>query len=307
VRLDELKAMLNITVPNCAEMDLQVSRKSLIDTFPIDPASIEINHLSTRHPSLRYQQMSQTLLYEQSVYKDWLASPTSSLLYLTGITSPEACIKRPTTYSWLSPAAIYVAEQQSASEKSDDLCVYYNCHPSLSPDANVRHGSLELLGSIIWSVLRWKPAVLRHRWQHVKQGIEKAKSLRAEGDIRQSVKSMINLLKDVLIEAQKRTDNGFAYFVLDRLDQIDIKLRYLMDELAHIVAVRDCKVKMFVVVDPAYAQGEWDLDMLDSEFRDRVLHQANWDQTRLPTYERIWNNAKKLGMDNGVDVADTKE
>ena len=299
--------MLNITVPNCAEMDLQACRKSLMETFPIDPTSTEINHLSTRHPSLRYQQMTQTLLYEQSVYKDWLASPTSSLLYLTGTTSPEACIKRPTTYSWLSPAAIYVAEQRSASEKSDDLCVYYNCNPSLHPDVNVRHGSLELLGSIMWSVLRWNPTVLRHRSQHVKQGIEKAKSLRAEGDIRQFVKSMANLLKEILIEAQKETDSGFTYLVLDRLDQIDIKLRYLMDELAHIVAARDCKVKMLVVVNSAYAEGEWDLDMLDSEFRDRVLHHANWDQTRLPTYVRIWNNAKKLGMGNGVDVTDTEE
>jgi hypothetical protein len=79
-------------------------------------------------------------------------------------------------------------------------------------------------------------------------------------------------------------------------------LGHLMDELAGLVASNTCRIKIFAIVDLTYAQGEWYMDQWSIEVRNRVICHADWDQSRLPRYERDWNNLRKLRMGNEGDA-----
>lgn len=100
---------------------------------------------------------------------------------------------------------------------------------------------------------------------------------------REAVRLMVRLLHDIISEAQNAAwaAGGTVWIVIDRLDQCDIKLRWVMDELAKVAASDKCNVKILVVVDSANAESKWDFDELDREVRARVVPRVNWDQERL--------------------------
>lgn len=97
---------------------------------------------------------------------------------------------------------------------------------------------------------------------------------------------MVCLLGDIISEAQKTAwaAGGTVWIVIDRLDQCDTKLRWVMDELAKLAASDKCNVKILVVVDSVNAESKWDFDELESEVRAHVVPRVGWDQERLPSW-----------------------
>ena len=176
--------------------------------------------------------MTLDLLDEQQAYIDWLRSEHSCLLLLSGVTMAGGRLQGGTaTYSWLSPATIYIAERIQQEQK---VLAYYCCHPELRADE--RPAVADVIPSIIFQILMRKPDILRHKypsflsivseWQ---QHVQKSK------DDRRLINLMVKLLREVLAEFK---DTGMVYIILDRVDQCSCRTRYLMDELAKLDFVR---------------------------------------------------------------------
>ena len=77
-----------------------------------------------------------------------------------------------------------------------------------------------------------------------------------------------------------RSDPGFAYIVLDRLDLCSSKLRYLLDSLMNELVMREpVRVKIMVIVDST--SEDWDTEDLSEAASAHVMMRDDWDQQRL--------------------------
>jgi hypothetical protein len=217
--------------------------------------------------------MTLDLLDEQQAYIDWLRSEHSCLLLLSGVTMAGGRLQGGTaTYSWLSPATIYIAERIQQEQK---VLAYYCCHPELRADE--RPAVADVIPSIIFQILMRKPDILRHKspsflsivseWQ---QHVQKSK------DDRRLINLMVQLLREVLAEFK---DTGMVYIILDRVDQCSCRTRYLMDELAKLVGDGSYAVKIVTVI--AEEDGdEWDVDNLDEKVSTHVMRKIGWRQQK---------------------------
>jgi hypothetical protein len=181
---------------------------------------------------------------------------------LYGQTIPEARLDGlSTTYSWLSPATSYVAQAHLKDGKS--LLAYYCCHPDVR--AKERHSFL-VLSALIYQLLSQKSAVLRRKKQKYlnlsRHSLEQRNS--------DSLKGMMELLRDVLIEVATFEDIETTYIVIDRVDQCSSTLKVL-DELALLVVEPNCKVKIMVTCDTSFSES-WDLSGLELKLNASKLN-----------------------------------
>ena len=280
-------------------MDINLCANVISDTFPLSKNSVPMPARVARHQSNRYTQMTEALLYEEPSYQDWQASSTSSLLFLSGLTSSNGRLDRRGTCSWLSNAAIIIASKllNPGSEGNADvsnpnlLCVFYSFHPELRYEPGQTQGPLDLLGSVLTRILAWKPAPLRDRLPSFQSKIALAKS-RSSDEGRRATGYMLDILRETLFSVASRDefDKREIYIIIDRLDLCDdmgdAKLHYLMNNLARLVAIGGLIIKILVVVDTAYANSDWDIDDLEVPLRGRIFARRHWDQSQIPAYER---------------------
>ena len=161
--------------------------------------------------------MSPKLLNDSPHYQKWLGHTESCLLFLGGHTQLEGRNGRGYTHSWLSPVTSYVTEDM---RNHGQKVVYYCCHPGNSAE---RHQGKDVIFSIAYQMLEWKPEILRWKYQQFKT-IARSKARYAERET-EVVTTCFQVLREVLVEMK---DLGMVFIVLDRVDQCDWKLQLMM-------------------------------------------------------------------------------
>lgn len=222
--------------------------------------------------------MTPELLQSQAAYIKWSGSSTSSLLFLHGPTANESRLElAATTYSWLSPAASYVAQTVSQNEKA--LLAYYCCHPEVR--AEKRRTSV-VLSTLIYQLLLYMPSILRQKKAHYN---EFAAHFIMEEDV-SAVEGMMQLLREVLIELRKLADKEITYIVIDRVDQCSFSTRTVMDQLAALVLEPNCKVKIVVTCDTSFSKN-WDMYARNVSELERRLLKERVQQAQRPWTQKV--------------------
>ena len=291
-------------------MNLDNLETVISKSFPTTNKATASSGRGAHHPSRRYRQITEDLLFLDQSYQAWENCETSSLFFLSGQTWPDARLERSGTCSWLSKASSIIVNRPSTSiagsEKdtrlgnSETLCVFYTFHPEFRYDKCQTQGPVELLGHILFRLLAWKPAILRHKLPDYLSRLSLAKQYNQSERIK-ALQQMMDLLHEVhalLPRNANRETTQRVYLIIDRLDLCDdlggVKLHHLMSEIARLVGIDSCVVKILVVVDAAWANSDWDADYLDTKLRERIYCRKDWDQTSFPSYERYVNNHMKI-------------
>jgi hypothetical protein len=242
-------------------------------------------------PCTGYMQMSQASLETCSEYLRWRESSDSGLLFMSGCTAWYGRRLTGYVHCWLSPAAIFIAEE---ALREGAKVAFFSCLSDLWPDFISVN---TLLSSIIIQALSWKPETLRKNDQDFRRILRST----ADGsDGGPSTRALVDLLQGVL--AQLR-DMGTLYIIIDRLDRCaEDSAQKLMDLLARVVTVvgdASFRVKIAVVVETSGGAEGWRhhyLSEYDCKLGRLFVRQA-WDQTKLTPYEsslrvrpRIWTH-----------------
>jgi len=242
-------------------------KKTLMEVFPNDL------RFSPLVPHTAYVQLHESEFRTRSQYRQWADHTLSSLLFISGATAPEGRKFRNYRHSWLSPAAIYIAE---GFVSQGDKVAFFSCLPDLD---SPRISSGALLSSLILQALHWRPEILR---EDEAQFIATLQSTHH----RSREHMLVDLLGDVLLAMQ---DLGTVYLVIDRLDCCERKIKDTMNELARLITVLrspEFRVKIAIVAETSEGGGTWNWEYLpEHEFAtDRIFAIAE-DQRRLTTSE----------------------
>ena len=97
---------------------------------------------------------------------------------------------------------------------------YYSCHPGIRTLPGESHPGLQVILSIVYQILEWKPDILRQRYQDFRTRVENDE-WRYQDDHTIVMKNVVHLLRDVLLEMQSEST---IFIALDRLDLCDWKL-----------------------------------------------------------------------------------
>jgi hypothetical protein len=228
-------------------------------------------------PATAYGQMNRGRLQSCPSYQSWIASTESSLLFLSGGTAHEGRRLKGLTHSWLSPAAIYIAEDLSREERN---VVFYCCHPELDSKTVP---TKQVISSIFLQILKWKPHLLREKAVQFHSAVL-SDAWRDASNEKIMVSTMVRLLNDLLATVK---DLGTTFIVIDRLDQCESPLRIVVDELLHLVSDAACDVKLAVIAETSYGRGDWHPEYLqEDEFAlERVFTRKDWNQRRMTHQE----------------------
>ncbi|KAK4446489.1 hypothetical protein QBC34DRAFT_331299 [Podospora aff. communis PSN243] len=266
-RLAEFQQLLGVH-PGLLGTDFAAVKKVLMEVFPNDL------FVSSSVPHTAYLQLHEAHFREIPEYQQWLHHPQSSLFFLSGSTKPEGRKFRYYTHSWLSPAAIYIAE---GLVRDNCKFAFFSCHP----DIESTHISGEIvLSSLILQILQWRPEVLREKEAHFLATFKSSHHRTKEH-------MLVDLLGEVLLEMR---DLGTVYLVLDRLDCCQSKIDNITNELTRLITVLcspDFTVKVAIVAETSGGEGNWRFEFLpDHEYAtDRVFVVKEYNQRRLTTSE----------------------
>ncbi|KAK4159563.1 hypothetical protein QBC43DRAFT_326896 [Cladorrhinum sp. PSN259] len=230
-----------------------------------------------------YTQLHKQSFMEMPEYQAWINHPLSALLCLSGSTETHGK-KHQTTHSWLSPAAIYVAETISADPAAK--LAFFSCHPRLENEHVPGHA---MLSSLILQVLQWEPRVLREKDAEFRRILEEQSRA---GHTRLSKEhALVELLRAVLVEVHRQLPEGTTIFlVIDRLDCCSTTITPLADELTRLVMLSgeggSPRVKIMFVVETSGNNGRWFHGHLPEHLcdPDRLLA-MKLDQRRLTSLE----------------------
>lgn len=239
--------------------------------FPNQPQFVA--HL----PATGYLQMNRNRLQETDAYQQWTSSIDSCMLLLSGTTSIEGRQYKQLTHSWLSPAAIYIAEDLM---KNDVPIAFFSCQSGMeSRLVPVK----QIISSLVIQILKTQPRILREKAVQF-HSFAQSEGWQNTGDTRKQVNVIVNLLGEVLATVK---DIGPWYIILDKLDQYEGKFNLLMDELVKLVGGSSCNVKFVVIVDTSIGRGEWHPEYLsgDNIRMDRLFMRKDWNQLKLTNVE----------------------
>ena len=220
--------------------------------------------------------MSLDLLNTCDEYLRWRNQSQACLLVLSGRTASDGRSSHGYTNSWLSPAVVQVAEE---GRKEGRKVAYYCCHPDIRAEP---HRAKDVLQSLIYQILEWKPDVLRHKNQSFLTSV-RSEAWREPATDKEAMNTILRLLHELLMEMK---DLGTITIALDRLDLCEEKVFVVMDALVGFIAsLRDesCVVKMMVVLDPAH--GYWDPENLEEKNAERLMLRQDWNQRQLSPLE----------------------
>lgn len=271
-----------------------------IVTYPTAPSNPDIcAHMLTKafdcHKKNHYQYMTRTLLESLPAYKSWFASSESSVLLLAGETNTNARAGRGYTHSWLSPATLFAVD---ILRENDERGAYYCCHPGARTDDNDLDTYLakDLLIKLSYKLLESQPKVLRRKMAQLQSIVtqpfwtlldpQKLENRRLESwelkeRQRSALASWFSLLREILEELKEENGEGkFTYLIIDRMDLVEMKVSYFMDELVKLVRNENVRVKILAVLDTV--RGEWDEDL--SVVDARVLVVQGLDQKPAGTF-----------------------
>lgn len=275
-----------------------------ITSYPTAPSNPDIcAHMLTKafdsHTKHHYQHMTRPLLESLPSHKSWSSSLESSVLLLAGETQPNARAGRGYTHSWLSPATLFAVD---ILREKDERGAYYCCHPGVRTEDNDLDTYLakDLLVNLSYKLLESQPKVLRRKMAQLQSIItqpawslldtpklenRKLETWELKERQRTALASWFSLLQGILEELKVEDEVGgkgekFTYLIIDRMDLVEMKVSYFMDELKKLVRDERVRVKVLAVLDTV--RGEWDedLDVVD----DRVLVLQGLDQKPAGTF-----------------------
>ncbi|KUJ17982.1 uncharacterized protein LY89DRAFT_717619 [Mollisia scopiformis] len=269
-RLKTLEEELGVTFPS-PETNVEETKRYLKQVFPNSPRYVA--HM----PETAYVQMNRALLQKTEIYRSWISSTDSCLLFLSGKTAYDGRHYRGWSHCWLSPAAIYITEDLA---REDIHVAFFSCHPGLESKVVP---TKQIISSIILQILMRKPHILREKAVQF-HSAALSDPFRNSANTKTQARAMMKLLGDVLAAVK---DLGTTFIVLDRLDQCEGKFKFVMDELVRLVGNPACNVKIAVIAETSIGGGEWDPDMLSEvEYKvDRVFRRQDWNQARLTNLE----------------------
>ena len=258
----------------CAEANVEGCKGTLERAFSPGPGTPG-THGSPRKHRQQVMQMNADLLSKCEPHRAWRASSRSCLLCLNGMTRVDGRASTGFTHSWLSPAAIYIAEE---IQKQQHRMAFFSCHPDIQGDVySARH----VLSLLIYQVLKWNPAILRHSRQQFLTSIQSV-TWREDHNKREGIREMCRLLHRAM--GNVRSEPGFAYIIMDRLDLCSSKLRYLMHSLIdELIMQQPSKVKIVAIFDST--NSDWDFDDLSEDVASRIMVEDDWDQQHLSMQE----------------------
>jgi len=295
-RLEIFKGILNVSRLVFGKHLEQLLTLIQINTYPTDPSNPDacarmLNKAFDTSKKHQHQHMTRELLESISAYKSWSSTDDSSVLVLAGETNTNARAGRGYTHSWLSPATLFAVD--TLREKGA-IVVYYCCHPGVRTDDNDLDIDLakDMLTKLAYQLLESQPKVLRRKMAQLQSIVSKpiwsildtkknenykCESYELRERQRAALSSWFSLLREILKELR---EEGFTYLVIDRLDLVEVRVSYFMDELVALVRNEGCAVKVMAVVDTV--RGEWDEDLNVTD--KRVLIVQGLDQKPAGTF-----------------------
>ncbi|KAE9370953.1 hypothetical protein N431DRAFT_379747 [Stipitochalara longipes BDJ] len=283
-----------------------------IVTYPTAPSDPDIcaNMLSKAFKSPKkphYQHMTRPLLESLPSYKSWFSSSESSVLLLAGETNTNARAGRGYTHSWLSSATLFAVD---ILRENDERGAYYCCHPGVRTDDHDLDTYLakDLLIKLSYKLLESQPKVLRRKLAQLqsivsqpawtlldtpKLTMRKLESWELKERQRTALSSWFALLREILEELKiEDAEDGrekFTYLIIDRVDLVEMRVAYFMEELKKLVGNNGVRVKVLAVLDTV--RGEWDEDL--SVVDDRVLVVQGLDQKPVGTFGHTFSREER--------------
>ncbi|MCJ1438053.1 hypothetical protein MMC27_007440 [Xylographa pallens] len=267
-KLELFKDTLKISYPS-PETDITACNEVLNRAFRNTPHS-------PKSPKIAHVQMSLDLLNTCDEYLRWRNLSQSCILVLSGRTASDGRSNHGYTNSWLSPATVQVTEE---GRNEGRKVAYYCCHPDIRAES---HRAKDVLQSLIYQILEWKPDVLRHKNQSFLSSV-RSEAWRESASEKEAINAVLRLLREVLTGLK---DVGVITIVVDRLDLCEEKIFVVMDALVDFIGSivdESCVVKMMVVLDPAH--GYWDAENLEGKHAERVMLRQDWNQRQLSPLE----------------------
>jgi hypothetical protein len=264
-RLETFKGILDITTYPTAPSDPDICAHVLLKAF-------------SSHKKNHYQHMTRPLLLSLPSYQNWSTSPSSSVLLLTGETNTNARAGRGYTHSWLSPAALSCVD---ILRENGERGAYYCAHPGVRTDDHDLETQIakDMLIKLSYKLLESQPKILRRKLAQLQSIVttpafslldskslenRKLESWELRERQRTALACWFSLLKGILEElrvydeGQDQKDR-FTYLIIDRLDLVEVKVGYFMEELGRLVKEEGVRVKVLAVMDTV--RGEWDSDL----------------------------------------------
>jgi hypothetical protein len=262
--------LYKVTFPS-AETDVDKTKQYLRQVFPNLP------HYVAHLPATGYTQMNRNLLQKTEIYRSWISSTESCILLLSGITAIEGRHYRGWSHCWLSPAAIYIAEDLA---RENLHVAFFSCHPDLESRSIPMK---RVISSIILQILKRTPHILREKAVQFHSALL-SDPFRNSYNMKTQARAMTKLLGEVLAAVK---DLGTTFIVLDRLDQCEGKFNVVMDELLKLVGDPACNVKLAIIAETSTGGGEWHPEFLpEDEYRlDHVFRHQDWNQGKLTNHE----------------------
>ncbi|OAP62731.1 hypothetical protein AYL99_01958 [Fonsecaea erecta] len=259
--LANFRALLN--VPETSDhTNIQSCKRNLAGAFPV------LLGASPGKIARWYSQLTPDILNNAESYRIWLDSDHSCLLLLGGTSLMEGR-SNISTCSWLSPAAIYVAEQQLSENRH---VAFYCCHPQM---LSQRCGVQEAILSLVCQVAGWKPDMLRQNPSF----LSLAQSMTwkdADDDV---LNAMFKMLSDLLTELRPQRP---VYIILDRADQCEYQSFQLVRKLMEVIQKARDMVKILVVMDSAlWGIDSWLCDGLKEDSGGFLVGRWDWNQQQL--------------------------
>ncbi|KAK3690380.1 hypothetical protein B0T22DRAFT_515714 [Podospora appendiculata] len=241
--------------PHIPATSLTAVKQVLMQVFPNDL------HFSSNVPYTGHLQLNRASLEENPAYQQWRKQPRSSLLFLSGYTE-YAGRKLKGTHSWLSPAAIYIAEDLTRQNAN---VAFFSCHPDFE---NPRVPGAAVLSSLVFQVLQWRPAILRNKDAEFRHILATTPPDKRE-------RGLVILLSAALLEMQ---------------DMRAVPIDTITNELARLVTdlgSSELCVKVAIVAETSGGEGDWHSRFLpEHEFaKDRLLVVREWNQRSLTPRE----------------------
>ncbi|TVY81584.1 hypothetical protein LSUE1_G003620 [Lachnellula suecica] len=265
-RLKRLEDDLGVIFPS-EETNVSNTKHYLMQVFPNH--SRQSSHL----PAAGYTQMSPEMLQSSDPYQKWITSTISSMLFLSGRTAIEGRHYTGWGQSWLSPAAIYIAEDLAWRKAH---LAFFSCYPGLESRSIC---AKQIISSVAVQILKQHPQVLRENAVQL-HTLALSDPFRNDSERKAQNQAATKLLRDVLTPVR---DLGTTYIILDRLDKCQGKFNILMDELVKLVGDPSCDFKLVIIAETSLGGGEWHPEQLpdDSYSLDRVFTCQDWNQSRL--------------------------
>ncbi|KIW91001.1 uncharacterized protein Z519_08784 [Cladophialophora bantiana CBS 173.52] len=215
-----------------------------------------------------YSQMTLDVLDNEESYHVWLDCTHSCLLLLGGTSLMEGRTNI-STCSWLSPAAIYVAERQLADNRH---VAFHCCHPQI---LSKKCGVQEAILSLACQVAAWKPDILRQNPNFL--SLARRISWKDDGD--EVMNAMFKMLSDLLTELHLEEP---VYIILDRADQCEYRSFLLVQKLVEVIKKAQSMAKIMVVMDSAlWGIDSWLCDGFKEDSDGYMVGRWDWNQQQL--------------------------